>query len=319
MKLKVCRATGIAAAIACTGAMIPTPAFAAAEAGVRVFPVTLTFDDPAPGDEASMPTITYLPHGNDGGPDSYAFGFEFDKRITGNFGVGINDSWSVFTGSHPAARSGFGDIALTAKYEAYVNAAHEFIASAGIVRVLGGTGTQRAGAAPSGSTAPTVYLGKGFGDLPIGDFRPIAITASAGYSMADTALKAAPVIDPVTGARSLQYNNGSANQWFAGISVQYSLPYLQSEVRHTAAGRFSSHLIPLVEFSWSSPATSPSAEGAAWIAAPGVIYFTDTYQVAVEALIPGNRAAGRNIGIIFQLHVFFDDLFPQGIGRPIFG
>ncbi|MGH6741092.1 MAG: hypothetical protein ACREDY_19065, partial [Bradyrhizobium sp.] len=52
---------------------------------------------------------------------------------------------------------------------------------------------------------------------------------------------------------------------------------------------------------------------------PGVIYVGDTYQVAVEALIPINRQSGTAVGFIAQLHFFLDDIFPNSIGRPIFG
>ena len=52
--------------------------------------------------------------------------------------------------------------------------------------------------------------------------------------------------------------------------------------------------------------------------APGFIYEGDTYQVGVEALIPANKAAGPHVGAIVQVHFFFDDLFPNTIGKPIF-
>jgi hypothetical protein len=38
----------------------------------------------------------------------------------------------------------------------------------------------------------------------------------------------------------------------------------------------------------------------------------------VEALIPANKASGSNVGVIAQFHVFFDDLFPNSLGKPIF-
>jgi len=37
----------------------------------------------------------------------------------------------------------------------------------------------------------------------------------------------------------------------------------------------------------------------------------------VEALIPLNQRTGTNVGVIAQFHVFFDDLFPNTIGKPI--
>ena len=41
----------------------------------------------------------------------------------------------------------------------------------------------------SSSTTPTIFWGKGFGDLPIGYLRPLAITGTLGYTIADKKLK----------------------------------------------------------------------------------------------------------------------------------
>jgi hypothetical protein len=45
----------------------------------------------------------------------------------------------------------------------------------------------------------------------------------------------------------------------------------------------------------------------------------DYFQVGVEAIIPINSASGTNIGAIAQLHFYLDDIFPNTIGRPLFG
>lgn len=52
--------------------------------------------------------------------------------------------------------------------------------------------------------------------------------------------------------------------------------------------------------------------------APGVIHGGDGHQVGLEMLIPANRASGRFVGVITQMHLFFDDLFPNSLGKPIF-
>jgi hypothetical protein len=49
-----------------------------------------------------------------------------------------------------------------------------------------------------------------------------------------------------------------------------------------------------------------------------VIYLGDSFQVGLEALIPANRAAAARVGLIFQVHFFFDDLFPNSLGKPLF-
>jgi hypothetical protein len=75
--------------------------------------------------------------------------------------------------------------------------------------------------------------------------------------------------------------------------------------------------VPLVELAWSSPAPKPSNLCIQLVFAPGVIYSANSYQIGVEAIIPANRASGRNIGVIAQVHLFFDDLFPNSLGKPL--
>jgi hypothetical protein len=102
-----------------------------------------------------------------------------------------------------------------------------------------------------------------------------------------------------------------------GLSVQYSLPYLQAQVRDIGLPRFLGALTPLVELAWSSPATRPHAQGTQYLFGVGVNYLARTYAVGVEALIPANGQTGRAIGAIAQFHLYFDDLFPHTLGRPI--
>ncbi|MBV8522708.1 MAG: hypothetical protein JOY71_11405 [Acetobacteraceae bacterium] len=309
------------AALVCAGALSSHAAFAHVVAGARVFPGTLTFDDPGTADEASVPTITYNRIGSEGGPGpthEVDLGFEYDKRITSNTAIIFNYGYNILQTEHDKTHTGFQNLFITGKWQAYTNAEHEFIFSLGVIRELGRTGTQHIGADEVGSTAPTLYFGKGMGDLPISYLRPLAITGELNYSISDKELKGTPVINPDTGMMSVQFNNGMANRWFGGISIQYSLPYLQSQVKDISLGRFFGGMVPILEITWSSPASSPSALGTTYTFAPGVIYLGPWYQIGVEALIPGNKTTGTNVGAIAQFRLFFDDLLPNSLGRPIF-
>jgi hypothetical protein len=64
-------------------------------AGPHMFISTVLIDDPNVADEASLPTFTFLPQPTDSGPAPglYALDFEFDKRITENFGFSLNDGY----------------------------------------------------------------------------------------------------------------------------------------------------------------------------------------------------------------------------------
>jgi hypothetical protein len=96
--------------------------------------------------------------------------------------------------------------------------------------------------------------------------RPFAVEGQFSYSIADKGLKATPVTDPDTGLISPEYNRGNSNQWFGGVAVLYSIPYLQSQVRDLGLASFIGGLTPIIEITWSSPATSPSTQGTTWTA-----------------------------------------------------
>ena len=305
-----------------------TAASAHGVAGARVFPVTLTIDDPGVADEVSLPALTYVRDGaeNGSGPShDYDFGFEYDKTITSNTALIFNDGYDVQQTNGAKTQTGFENLFITGKWQAYTNAEHEFVVSLGLIREFGGTGTSHTGGDKYGSTTPTGYFGKGLGDLPIGFARPLAITGELSYVVADKKLKQtgpsaqSPSTSsaPFTSGIAAQFNNGNSNAWSAGLSFQYSIPYLQSQVRDVGIRGVLSDLIPIVEVDWSSPASSPSSQGTTWTVAPGAIYLTDWGEIGVEALIPLNRATGTTVGAVALVHFFLDDLLPNSLGKPL--
>ncbi len=282
-------------------------ASAHAVAGVRIFPVTLTMDDPGVADEASIPTFSWERDDSSGVPvNGYSFNFEYDKRITENFGIGINWGWNINQVTGGKTAGGFQNLFVTGKYQAYVNPEHEFIMSLGVVREFGGTGNINQGADRFGSTQPTIYVGKGLGDLPIGALRPLALTGELAYNIQDVRIN------------STGDNQGGQNSVNAAMSVQYSMPYLQSQVKDMGLPDFFNHLIPLVELTWNVPTGHyEMPQPTTFTVAPGVIYMGDSWQIGVEALIPGNTAAGTHVGVIAMFHVFLDDIFPNSLGKPL--
>ena len=120
-------------------------------AGDHMFISTLLIDDPNVADEASLPTFQFLPQDAGGGTTSYNYslGFEFDKRITENFGFAINDGYSWLTQPGHKTANGWNNIVVTLKYKPYVNAEHEFMLSVGVQREFartGANGIERRGA-----------------------------------------------------------------------------------------------------------------------------------------------------------------------------
>nr|WP_321985857.1 hypothetical protein [uncultured Lichenicoccus sp.] len=318
----------LAACGLCAGMLLTAPLQASAHviAGARVFPVTLTFDDPGVSDEASLPAFTYVRNGADGGTGpthEVDLGWEYDKTITPDTALIFNDGYDIQQVNGSKTQSGFENIYATGKWQAYTNADHEFVTSLGIIREIGGSGTDHTGADHYGSTAPTGYFGKGFGDLPIGMLRPLAVTGELGYTIADKEVKEieqpAAASSPFTDGVAAQYNNGNSNAWAGAFSIQYSIPYLRSQVEDLGLPGFLGNMVPLVEFTWTSPASAHASQGATWTAAPGVIYLAQWGEIGLEALVPLNKATGTTVGAVGLVHFFFDDLFPNTIiGHPIF-
>lgn len=316
-----------AATCGCVGLLFaPITSWAHVVAGARVFPVTLTFDDPGVGDELSVPAFNYARGGSDGGTGpshEFDYGFEFDKTITPITALILNDGYDVIQTNGAKTQAGFENLFITGKWQAITNAPHELVVSLGITRELGGSGTEHIGADHYGSTTPNFYFGKGLGDLPASFLRPFAVTGELSYTIADRALKtftpASTDADAASGEGVVsQFNNGNNNAWAGSFSVQYSIPYLQTQVHDFGLPGFLADLIPIVEVGWGSPASSPSSQGTTWTVAPGILYLAQWGEFGVEALIPANKAAGTNVGAVALVHVFLDDLLPHSLGKPIF-
>ncbi len=286
-------------------------------AGDHMFISTLLIDDPNVADELSLPTFSFQPQPADGGPVSnqYGLAWEWDKRITENFGFGVSQGYTWLTQPGMKTANGWQNLSLTLKYKPYVNAEHEFMVSVGVERVFAGVGAQgpngdALGNDPGSSTTPTLYFGKGFGDLPVGWLRPFALTGELGYQIADIKLKGNP-------ASPTGFNNGLSNGWSGGLSLQYSIRYLSSQVKDYGLPDFVNKLTPVIELAWSSPASKPSQDVTQYLLGMGVNYTATNYAFGVEALIPCNKASGSHLGVVAQFHLYFDDLFPHSLGKPI--
>src|SRR3984885_4559514 len=160
---------------------IPSTATAHAIAGDRVFPSTLAIDDPGVGDEANLEFGHQRVPGDNGDHSINTFQFEYDKLITQRLALSVDGTYALQ--NNPTAR-GFDNFGVGLKYLLYVNEEHEFMTSVGVDAELGGTGS-RAIADNFSTISPTVYVGKGMGDLPdsLAYLRPVAITGQAGPAL----------------------------------------------------------------------------------------------------------------------------------------
>ncbi|HYS46735.1 MAG TPA: hypothetical protein VEM35_09860 [Rhizomicrobium sp.] len=269
---------------------IPAGADAHGVVGGRFFPATISSDDPFAADELALPTITAFNHETD-------YDFDYSKSIFPGFAIGIGVGYIDATPPGDPAATGFSNLHIAPTLELFRNPEHEFIMSAGLDWEIGGSGSMSV-ADRSSTYTPTIKFGKGFGDLPdgIGYLRPLALTATVGYAI------------PGTISKSIEW---------AG-ALEYSLLYLQNNVRDQGFSAFVTRLTPVIEFSFSSP-LDPGGGGTTGTVNPGLIWSGQHEQFALEAIIPVNHATGDTVGVIAQLHFYIDDLFPTTLGTPIFG
>ena len=126
-------------------------------------------------------------------------------------------------------------------------------------------------------------------------------------------------VDPDTGETIADIDRRPRFLVYGG-SLQYSLPYLKANVADLGLPDLINRLIPIVEAQFQTPLGNDFVTGLRTTGTvnPGVIWAGHQFQLAVEALIPVNRASGSGVGVMGQLHFYLDDIFPASIGRPIF-
>jgi hypothetical protein len=284
-------------AAALAAALIAAPAFAHGVAGNRFFPATISTDDPAVADELSLPTVSRSTTSDDPSAIQTDIAAEYSKRLTSRFGVSFAGDWTHLQGQE-GALSGFQNLETTFKYQALTSARHEAILSGGVSVEWGGTGSDRVGAERATTVTPTVYFGKGAGDLPdsLAWLQPAAITGAIGYAIP---------------------SDGAAKVLQTGIALEYSLPYLAGHVLDLGLPDFINHVTPLVEMSFQTPVVNGQGAPTTGTINPGAIWAGQHYQVGLEAMIPMNRDSGKAVGAVIQVHFYLDDLFPHSIGRPV--
>lgn len=307
-------------------------ALAHGTAGKRFFPATLAVEDPFVADELSLPTVSTFrePASGDEPPARETeLSVELAKRITPKLGFSVEDAWVHRDPDGAPSENGLANVALGLKYQFFLNAPHETILSAGIEWEIGGSGARRVEADPFCTLIPSLYGGKGFGDLPdaLRYLRPLAVTAAAGLAVPTRASTRTVHLHqemagdgeggPEVELEVERERHPTVFEW--GVAVEYSLPYLQSAVKDVGLRAPFDRLIPVVEFPMQTPVNRGAGGKTTGTVNPGVIWSGQRFQVGIEAVIPVNSRTGHSVGILGQVHFYMDDLFPGTAGRPLFG
>ncbi len=289
----------------------PGGAFAHCFVGARFLPATLATDDPCVADEMSLPTIAWSKTGDIPPATQLDISGEISKRITEDFGVAIGEDWTHIRRPGGPNVAGFGDLETTFQYQLLKDGAHETAVLLGLIVDWGGTGATNAGIGTSYTLlTPTFYFGQGFGQLPdtIQWAKPIAVTGQIGYQIPTTSYLAAQ-------------NSYVPQVLVYGGSLQYSMLYLKSEVQDLQLPDFINRLIPIVEAQFSTPVANNFGSSFVTMGTinPGAIWVGSYFQIGLEAVIPVNRASGTGVGVLGQLHLYLDDMFPSTFGQPLIG
>jgi hypothetical protein len=292
-------------------ALSASNAFAHCFVGARFFPATLATDDPCVADELSLPTVSFTKTGDVPPASEWDISAELSKRITEDFGISIGDTWTQIRQPGSSTLAGFSDLETTLQYQLLKNSDHELAMLLGLIVDWGGTGASDSGiGTPYSLLTPTFYFGKGFGDLPeeAGWLRAFAVTGQVGYQIPTTSF-------------DIMQNAFVPQVLVYGGSIQYSMPYLKSEIQDYQLPDFINHLIPIVEAQLQTPIANNFGNSFVTTGTinPGVIWVGSYFQVGLEAQIPVNRASGSSVGFLGQLHFYLDDMFPTTIGQPLLG
>lgn len=279
-------------------ALIPGLAEAHGFAGKRFFPVTLNFRDPISNEEFD----TLYGHVDNQGrgidaTDADSLSVYYSKRVTPSVALSVGGQYDILSPHAGAKQYGFRTLNFAGKFIGHIDPEDESVWSYGVTAQVGGYGSA---ALDYSTVTPTLYFGKGLGNLPehMKLLRPLAVTGAIGVQV------------PTHGQVS--------RNLVTDFSLQYSDPYLQSFVTHNGLPALLRNSVFLVEL----PITTCLDQGCkgqyTGTVNPGIALVNFAGQIAVEASIPLNDRTGNSVGVLLQAHMYLDNLFPHTIGKSIF-
>jgi hypothetical protein len=273
--------------------------------GKRFFPTTLAIEDPFVSDELSF-VVEHIK-----GPEGKETELEVEiqKRLSPNFSLGFGGAYRIIKPSgglggeeegHEGTSGtayGFSNPTVSLRYQFLRDSVRELAGTMALNITPGGVGAKRVESLSETTLTPALQIGKGFGDLPdaAGWLKPFAVTSSLGFNI-------------FTGGSETEELDNSI-EW--GVTVMYSIPYLQSFVKDMGIPWPLSRLIPIVEFNGQTLLTGHAGGETTAFANPGLIWVGKYISLGVEAKIPLNDVSGNHVGIVGLIHFFLDDIAPD--------
>jgi hypothetical protein len=303
----------------------------AAYVGDRFFPSTLATTVPTPADFYNPPYFVKLP--DTATTHEIDIPSTYSRLVTKDWGVFFTETFRILDVANKGRLSGFDNLVIGTQYQLYTNPEHQFVFTVGGTAAIGGTGAP--GIASSFSTlTPTIYIGKGFGDLPdlVAWLRPLTISATAAVAVPTesstlTSLGTVNLPRAETGAfTSLSTVPSGATTLSEtinpkilqlGFALEYSLVSNQYTGANRTGTRYPEGWVPLIEFTTATPLNGPLAGRTTGTINPGVVWVSRYLQAGVEAIIPMDAHSGRDLGVRAQAHLYLSEIFPDL--KPIFG
>src|ERR1700692_4591995 len=306
----------------------------AAYVGDRFFPSTLATTVPTAADFYNPPYFVKLP--DTATAHEIDIPTTYSRLVTKDWSVFFTETFRVIEDANRGTRSGFDNLVIGTQYQLYTNPEHQFVVTVGGTAAIGGTGAP--GIASTFSTlTPTIYIGKGFGDLPDSAawLQPLTISATAAVAVPTDA---STLISTSLGSVNLPLETGAFNSLTTlptgpttlaatvnpkilqlGFALEYSLVTNEYTGPNRTGTRYPQGWVPLVEFTTSTPLNGPLAGRTTGSVNPDVIWINRYLQVAAEAIIPMDAHSGRDIGARVQAHLYLSAIFPDFYAKPVFG
>lgn len=267
--------------------MISVGTWAHGIVGDRYFPPTIVVDDPFAANEihaigGRTANIGLAPPSNATGNIG---GFGASVEPLDGLGVSLDGVYRSPNGNLENGGSGFDNIYYRVKQELWTDIRHEFQFSAGMSGQFAHTGTK---STDSFTTyTPSVFFAKGLGDLPdeMAWLKPAAITGVLGYQV--PSIRNAP----------------QSITW--GLTLQYSVMYLNDHVAPTGWDNWANRLIAIIEFPMQTCMSNNCRHQVFGSINPGVVWVGDHVNIATELVVPTNSASGKGTGFLVQYQQFF--------------
>ncbi len=199
--------------------------------------------------------------------------------------------------------SGWDNLELGVKFQAYTNDAHEFLLSPALFAAL--PTSSRSVTEHETSLTPMLLFGKGLNEAPSRWMRPLAIQGDVGFSSS--------VRGP--SEKEFQFN----------AVLMYSVPYLNHYIRKAddryavehslrrglSRGALLGNLFPFVEFNSTHPINSEDARVSSSLR-PGILWMGQYVQASLAADIPVQYSGAEDRphrGVCISFDWFLDEIF----------